>query len=200
MGKWALIVFLGCTVTIISFLISFLFNIDFLFVDDLSFSGYVSALFHENIPALLIIFGTPIFLIFYIVFAKKVSVQNSIFLLFQSKSGEQLISVLTLAADKITEQKGWHSELVDKAIVKARVLQAIKDNPENSGLQRSIIQYGFRKVRLDDVDFQDENLSLSSILAGKFRQIFAEMTKPSLMSFWVLIALQMVLSIVSIFL
>lgn len=200
MGKWALIVFLGCTVSVISFLISFLFNIDLLFVDNLSFSGYMSELFHENIPALIVIFGTPFFIFFYIVMAQKVSIQNSIYLLFQSELGDQIISALIGAVDKITQKKGWHSDVLDQAMLKAKVLQAVKDNPETSGFQRSILQYGFRKVRLDDVDFQDENMNLSILLSAKFRQFFAGITKPSLLFFWILILFQFILSITSIFL
>ncbi|NVK63919.1 MAG: hypothetical protein HWE22_05000 [Flavobacteriales bacterium] len=197
---WALIAVLGCVITLISFLISFLFNIDLLFVEDLTFTGYVKTLLYENFPALIIIFGSPIFVVVYIVMAKKVSIQNSIYLLFQSKSGEKLLSVLNDAVDKITQKKGRHSELLDKAMLKMKVLQAIKDNPETSSFQRSIIQYGFRKVNLEDVDFHDENVSLSSILTSKFSQFFAEVMKPSLRFFWMLISAQMVLSIWSLFL
>ncbi|MFK7785186.1 MAG: hypothetical protein AB8B56_08720 [Crocinitomicaceae bacterium] len=199
MAKWALIVVLGCTVTVISFLISFLWNLDLLFADDLTFFGYVGSLFYGNWPAFIIIFGSPIFIGVYIFSAKKVSIQNSIYLLFQSPAGDQLVSILGSAADKLTDSKGWHSELLNKGMLKMKVLNEIRNNPEASGFQRSIIQYGFRKVRMDDVDFQDEDLKLSDILTSKFRQAFAETMKPSLSFFWLLISLQMVLSIVSLF-
>lgn len=199
-AKWALVFFLGCAVTVISFLISFLWNIDLLFVEELTFSKYFRTLLSDNLPAFLIIFGAPIFVIVYIVMAKKISIQNSIFLIFQSPAGDQIISVLATAVDKITKSKGWHSKLINKAIVKVEVLQTLKDDPETSGIQRSIIQYGFRKVNLEDIDFQDQNLNISKVLTAKFSRFFAEMIKPSLMYFWILIGVQMVLSIWSLFL
>lgn len=197
LAKWTLIVFLGCFITIITFLISFLWNIDLLFVENQSFSGYFFDLLEQNFPALILIFGAPIFVIVYIVMAKKVSIQNITYLLINSQAGDYATSAIVSAADKITQKKGWHSELINKGVLKAKMLQAAKEDPKTSQIQRSIIQYGFKKINLDDVDFQNEDLQLSIVLVAKFKGFFAELVKPSLLFFWILILLQMVLLISS---
>lgn len=198
MVKWVLIVLFGFLVTLITFLVAFFRNIDLAAIEGQRFSSFFYGLLDENIPALILIFGAPIFVIIYIIFANKTSVQNAIFLLIKGKAGDYVLSVIVSAVEKITEKKGWHSELVDKAMLKARVLQATKDDPQTSRTQRSVIRYGFKKVNLEDVDFQDKKIQLSSILSDKFRDVFAQMMKPSLRIFWILIFLQIGLLIYSI--
>lgn len=129
--------------------------------------------------------------------AKKVSIQNITYLLINSQAGDYATSAIVSAAEKITQKKGWHSELINKGVLKAKMLQAAKEDPKTSQIQRSIIQYGFKKINLDDVDFQNEDLQLSIVLVAKFKGFFVELVKPSLLFFWILILLQMVLLISS---
>ena len=199
MGKWALVVFLGCFITLITFLIAFFWNIDLVYGEEHKFSAFFYGLLSENIPGLILVFGAPIFVVAYIVFANKISIQNIIYLLFKSKAGEYVMSAIVNALNKVTQKKGWHSEIINKAILKAKVLHELQNDPNASGLQKRIINYGFKKVSLEDVDFQNEELNLSEILSEKFRHFFAEMIKPSLLYFWIAILVQFVLSIVSLF-
>ena len=197
-GKWILIVFLGFFITLLTFLIALFWNLDLASVEGERFSSFFYGLLHENIPALILVFGAPIFIVFYIVFANKTSIQNTIYLLINSKAGDYALSIIVSAIDKITSKDGWHSELIDKAMLKVKVLQVAKDDPKTSGIQQSILRYGFKKINLEDVNFQDEDLQLSSILIDKFRHFFADMMKPSLRIFWILILLQIALLICSI--
>ncbi|MDG1331870.1 MAG: hypothetical protein P8P74_06050 [Crocinitomicaceae bacterium] len=199
MGKWALIVSLGSFMTLLTFLIAFFWNIDIAFGEDDKFSAYFFGLLNENIPALILVFGSPIFGIGYILFANKVSIQNIIYLFFKSKAGDYLVSVLVRALEKITQNKGWHSDLINKAILKAKVLHEVQQDPNTSGLQKRVIKYGFKKISMEDVDFQDPELNLPIELSEKFRNYFAELTRPSLFPFWIVLLIQFVLLIVSLF-
>lgn len=198
LAKWFLIVALGCFITFITFLIPFLWNFGLLFVDNQSFSGYFMDLWQQNIPALILIFGVPVFIVVYVVMAKKVSIQNIIYLLINSKAGDYTTSAIVSAADKITQKKGWHNELINQGVLKVKMLQTAKDDPNTSQIQRSILRYGFRKINLEDVDFQNEDTPLSTILVDKFKVFFSEMIKPSLRFFWILLSIQMLLLIFSI--
>lgn len=199
-AKWVLIVFLGCLVTLVTFLVAFFRNIDLVEGESQKFSAFFYGLLTENFPALILIFGAPIFVIIYFIMANKISVQNVIFLLFRSKAGDYIISAITTAVEKITGKKGWHSDLISKGLVKAKVLQAVKNDPNTSKIQRSIIRYGFKKINLEDVDFQSEEANLPRVMSDKFRHFFEEMVRPSLMFFWILILVQICLFIYSIFL
>lgn len=190
---WILIVFLGWLLTLITFLIAFFRNIDLVVGESNKFSSFFHGLVAENIPALILIFGAPIFAVIYVIMANKVSVQNVIYLLFKSKAGEHVISVITKAIEKITGKKGWHSDLIAKGVLKMKVLQAVKEDPSTSRIQRSIIRYGFRKINLEDVDFQNEDVNLASVLSNKFNHFFGELVRPSLRFFWMLILLQIAL-------
>lgn len=197
--KWVLIVFLGSFVTLLSFFIAFFWNMDLMFEKGHWFSNFFYGLLYENVPALLLVFGAPIFGIVYIVMAQKITIKNVTYLLVTSKAGEYVVQLLTTTIEKITNKHGWGSQLMDKAVMKAKVLHAIKEDPEASGVQRSIIRYGFRKINLDDVNFKDESIDLSQVVGGKFRNFFAEMMKPTMRYFWGLLLVQFILLISSLF-
>ena len=130
---------------------------------------------------------------------EKITIKNVTYLLVTSKAGEYVVQLLTTTIEKITNKHGWGSQLMDKAVMKAKVLHAIKEDPEASGVQRSIIRYGFRKINLDDVNFKDESIDLSQVVGGKFRNFFAEMMKPTMRYFWGLLLVQFILLISSLF-
>lgn len=197
--KWVLIVLLGEFFTLFSFLVAFFWNMDLMFEEGHWFSNFFYGLLYENVPALLLVFGAPIFSIVYIVMAQKVVIKNAIYMLVTSKAGEYVVQLLGTTIEKITNMPGWGAQLMDKAVMKAKVLHEIKENPEASGIQRSIIRYGFRKINMDDVNFQDESLDLSTIVGDKFRDFFAEMVKPTMIYFWILLLVQFILLISSLF-
>lgn len=197
LAKWVLIVFLGGFITLITFLIAFFWNLDLASGEGNKFVVFFKGLLSDNIPALIIVYGAPIFLFGYFFLANKVSIQNIIYLLFKSQAGEYVMTAIVKVLDKITSKGGWHTELINKAILQARVLQEIQDDPNASGLQKRIIKYGFKKVNMEDVDFQDKELNLSLLLSEKFRHFFAELVKPSLLIFWIMILVQIALLIAS---
>ena len=200
LGKWILIVFLGCFVTLITFLIAFFWNIDLVYGESSKFSAFFHGLLSDNLPALILVFGAPLFVIGYIVLANKVSIQNIIHLLFKSHAGEYVMSALVGALEKIFGKEGWHTELINKTVLRARVLKEVQEDPNTSAIQKKIIKYGFKKINLEDVNFKDEKLNLSSLLSEKFRHFFVELVKPSLLPFWIMILVQIFLLIISLFL
>ncbi len=78
------------------------------------------------------------------------------------------------------------------------MLQLTKEDKNTSKLQRKIINFGFKKIKLDEFDFQDENLNLADFLTNKFNNLVAETAKPSLKLLWIVIIAQIALLIASI--
>lgn len=129
--------------------------------------------------------------------ANKVSIHNALYQLWKTQAGDFIANQVEKITSKFTDKEGWQREITNKAILKAKILQENKSDPNSSKLQRKLISYGFKKINLDDINFQDENLKLSHILKVKFYDFISNTAKPSLKLFWILIFLQIFLLIVS---
>jgi len=193
--KWFAIFAIGNIVTLITFLIALYENTELAGGGHGSIGGLFIGLLTTNIFAFLLVFGAPVFLILYFIIANKISIQNAIYLLWKGESGDYISTKVGNVAKKITEKEGWKKELSDKAILKAKILQFAKNDKDTSKLQRKVISYVFNKIKLDEIDFQDENLNLADILTSKFNNFIAQAIKPSLKLLWILIIIQISLLI-----
>lgn len=196
---WAFTFGLGLMLTLLSFLIAYYSN------NDVPMEGYsngFTALFFgllkSNIYAFLLVFGAPLFLIFYFITANKSSIQKAIYLLWKGDMGDYISDKVGKFAEHLTEKVGWKKELSNKAILKAKLLHENRTDPNSSKLQRKVINFGFKKIRLDDINFEENDLSLSGILTTKFNTFISESVKPSSKLFWIVILVQLALLIASI--
>lgn len=196
-AKWLLIFITGNIVTLITFLVAIFTNAKYAGGGHGSPIALVIGLFTQNIFAFFVVIGAPIFLALYFILANKISIQNALYQLWKTKAGDYISDKVENITSKFTEKDGWQREITNKAILKAKILQENKSDPNSSKLQRKLISYGFKKINLDDINFQDENLKLSHILKVKFYDFISNTAKPSLKLFWILIFLQIFLLIVS---
>lgn len=154
-------------------------------------------LYKTNLSAFLLFFGAPIFMILYVVIANKLSIQSAIHLLWKGKTGDYLLSKVKTIIARLLEKEGWRKSFSDKAILKAKVLQEIKNDPDTSRLQRNVIGFVLARIQLDKVDFQQEDLKISDIIVTKFSDFVTEIIEPSLVMFWVLFSVQLFLLMIS---
>ncbi|AZI32953.1 hypothetical protein [Kaistella carnis] len=196
-AKWLLIFITGNIVTLITFLVAIFTNAKYAGGGHGSPIALVIGLFTQNIFAFFVVIGAPIFLALYFILANKISIQNALYQLWKTKAGDYISDKVENITSKFTEKDGWKTEITNKAILQAKILQETKSDPDTSKLQRKIINYGFKKINLDDINFKDENLKLSHILKVKFYDFISNTAKPSLKLFWILIFLQIFLLIVS---
>lgn len=195
--KWIFIISFGVILTLITFFIALWSNAELAGGGHGSVIALFIGLLTSNFFAFLLVFGSPVFIGLYFVIANKISIQNAIYLIWKGKAGDYISSKVSSLAERVTAKEGWRSNLADKAKLKTKLLQEIKEEKETSKLQRKIISYGFKKVRLDDVDFKDENLKFSDVLTTKFNHFISETAKPSLKLFWILVIIQISLLICS---
>ncbi|MBJ2175843.1 hypothetical protein JBL43_16435 [Aureibaculum sp. A20] len=198
--KWLFIFALGNIVTLITFLIALFRNIEVAGGGHGNIIALFVGLLSTNFFAFLLIFGAPIFIILYFIIANKISIQHAIYLLWEGRLGSYISSKVGKLTTTLTNKEGWKKELSDKAVLKAQLFQSAKDDADTSKLQRKVINFGLKKIKLDDVNFQDKNLDLSLVITEKFNNFISETVKPSLKLFWGLVLIQIVLLISSILL
>ena len=196
--KWVFIFAMGNLITLITFLIALYRNMEIAGGGHGSIIALGIGLVTTNFFAFLLVFGAPVFIILYFIIANKISIQNAIYLLWEGRLGDYISSKVGNLTTTLTHKEGWKKELSDKAVLKAQLFQSAKDDVDTSKLQRKVILFGLKKIKLDDVNFQDKNVDLSHVITEKFNNFISETVKPSLKLFWGLVLIQIVLLISSI--
>ncbi|QCX38136.1 hypothetical protein FF125_06730 [Aureibaculum algae] len=196
--KWVFIFATGNLITLITFLIALYRNMEVAGGGHGSIIALGIGLVTTNFFAFLLVFGAPVFIILYFIIANKISIQNAIYLLWEGRLGDYISSKVGNLTTTLTHKEGWKKELSDKAVLKVQLFQSAKDDVDTSKLQRKVILFGLKKIKLDDVNFQDKNVDLSHVITEKFNNFISETVKPSLKLFWGLVLIQIVLLISSI--
>ena len=195
--KWVFIFATGNLITLITFLIALYRNMEVAGGGHGSIIALGIGLVTTNFFAFLLVFGAPVFIILYFIIANKISIQNAIYLLWEGRLGDYISSKVGNLTKTLTHKEGWKKELSDKAVLKAQLFQSAKDDVDTSKLQRKVILFGLKKIKLDDVNFQNKNVDLSHVITEKFNNFISETVKPSLKLFWGLVLIQIVLLISS---
>lgn len=198
--RWVLIVTSGTLITLSIFFISLYLNTHLAGGGHGSIVALVINLFMTNFFAFLLIFGAPIFMMLYFMIANKASIQYIVYLLWKNKAGEVISKKVGFLVSKLTDKEGWRENMTNKALLKAKILQASKSDPNTSRLQRKIIGYGLKRIKLDDINFQNEELKVSIIIQTKFQDFVSNTAKPSFKLFWIIVFIQLVIFILSLIL
>lgn len=142
------------------------------------------------------IFATP-FVLFSL--GNKYILSKTIHKLLSDKGEVLLFPIIDKVLSKVKlNQPELLKTGADKTKLKLKLLQEIRDSKENKWLKK-IILYGFKKVNLDDVDFTDENVSFTDIIKNKIITGLKNISEPSRNFFWIILAIEIVLSILVLF-
>lgn len=76
--------------------------------------------------------------------------------------------------------------------VKELLIQQLRTEHENKWVRR-IIKFGVKKVKLETVDFNQENITILELLKIKIIQTLIEYSRPSRKSIWILVLIQLVI-------
>lgn len=145
-------------------------------------------------------FGLTVLSLFIVPFllfslGNKYVISKTINKLLSDKGEIILFPVIDKVLSKIkSNQPDLLKKGTESTKVKLKLIQEIRDSKDNKWLKRIII-YGFKKVNLDDVDFQDENVSFSEIIKNKIITGLKNVSQPSRNFFWIILGIQLTILI-----
>lgn len=195
--KWFLIVASGIVITLVFFFIILFSNASGAGGGHGNPFALLISLALEDVFGLLLFAGAPIFIILYFLIANKVAIHTVIYEIWTNKAVVYVEPAVQKIAEKITSKQNWISTVSDQAMLRAKLLDANKNDKSTSTLNRRVLNYAFKKIKLDDIDFQNEKLTLADILTSKLKNFISESAKPSFNLYWILIGIQVVLLICS---
>jgi len=189
--KWILLVAAGCFLTFISIAVVLFDNAELGGGGHGVVVAFTLNLFFQNTIGFLLLAGSPVFIFLYFMVANKIAIATTIHQLLKHKAGDMISSQVGRLVEGLTQSGTWVAKGSDAALLRAKLLQANMDDPNTSKLKRKVIQYVSKKIQLDDIDLQDGNTKLSTIVVGKVEHFMHETAKPSLKLFWLLVLVQL---------
>ena len=128
-------------------------------------------------------------------FGNKYVMTKTINKLISDKGEVLLFPIIDKILNRVKEKQ---PELLktgaDKAMLQLKLIQAFKDSNENKWLKK-ILVYGLKKIKLDEVDFKDENVSFSEIIKDKIITALKNISEPSRNFFWIILGIEITLLI-----
>ena len=189
--KWLLVIVAGCSISLLYGAIVMVHNKGLAAGGGHgSVWGYVFGLFSTDVAGFVLLFGAPVFMILYFLIANKTAVLSAIHHLVKGKAGGYISGKVGGLVQGATRDGNWMGKGASSAMMRARLLQGNLNDRDTPGLQRQVIRYGLKKMRLDDIDFQRKDLDLGTLVVGKMDQVLQETSKPSLKLFWLLVLVQ----------
>ncbi len=154
------------------------------------------ALFAEDFFVMLLCVASLLaFPAVYFTLANKLAMQAAIAWLWKNNLQDWFTNKVLGYVDTLLNSKV--STINDQATVKLRMLQTIRQDAEASRWQKKIFSFVMKKVKLDDVDFSDEQLTLSSILSGKVAGVMDDLAQPSNKMFYLALGGQCLLLVLA---
>ena len=140
-----------------------------------------------SILALLAFFLSPI-LLFYL--GNKYIITKLINKVISDKGENILFPLLDKVLNKLQEkQPALFTKGADKALLKIKMIQEIKESTENKWFKR-IILFALKKVYLSELDVADENRSFNDVIKKSTLTVLKSITEPSRSFFWIICVAQ----------
>ncbi|WP_281232718.1 hypothetical protein [Flavobacterium gelatinilyticum] len=199
--KWLSVMLTGNLFTLICFFVILFQNVHFAGGGHGNLYAFITGLFFSNICGFILFAGAPVFGALYFVLANKTAAQYMLHLTWKNKVFSSYIdSKVVFLVDKLTSSNNWAGKASNAAMFRLQLLEANRNDKENSKIKKRIIGYVFKKINLDDIDFSNPDLKLSEIVSIKLNNFISDAVKPSSLFFWLLFLLQLGLLIASQFL
>lgn len=112
--------------------------------------------------------------------------------LLNDKGEVLLYPLIDKALDKVisdtsvADKQNWMQKGFDFSLVQMQIVNNIKNQSENKWIKKMLV-YGFKKLSVDDIPFNDPKLNLREIIKDRVINAIREMASPSKKKFWYMI-------------
>ena len=138
----------------------------------------------------------------YLVFslASGYAIKKVIGKLLEDKSESTLYPLLDSVLDKVKNNKKAPllKKGVDVSVVQLQLVDTIQQESENKWVKKALA-YGFKKIKLDDVDLHDPQLDVYEVIKQKTIQALQHAAQPSKQKLWWVVAFHWVSIVVIVF-
>jgi hypothetical protein len=142
-------------------------------------------LFKDEFWSALLLVISFAFVFIYTMVASKVSLSFIIGSLYENKLASTIGEKVTSTIRSISQKPGWEKSVTGVASMKDKFLSATKEDSSINKIQQKAISYALKKVKLDDINFSQDNTNLPEEISSRVMMQLSEMAKPSYNLFWI---------------
>lgn len=136
--------------------------------------------------------------VLFIILANKNAIASAVYNVWKYKIADFIEPKIDFYIDKIIQkQPDFLKNITDWSVVKVKLLDTINNDSQTPKLQKRIIKFVLKKIKMDDVNFKDPNTNLNSILSLKIKQFIASFAEPDLKLVWIIVGIDIVLIILA---
>jgi hypothetical protein len=146
----------------------------------------ILTLFQDEFWTALLLVGSVGFVAIYVLVANKISLGFVLSRLFENKLSPIIgVKVSSLVGAFIDRQPGFAKALKGVSTLRGKLIDSAKQDATLNKLQRKVICAGLKKVRLEDIDLQQQNLNLPEVISNRVVQELQAVAEPSYKLFWI---------------
>lgn len=151
-------------------------------------AGLGSAFLHEFWSSALLL-GSLALIAIYVVLANKITLAFTLFRLFENQLAPLIgEKVATLLAKGIARQPGLSKSLSNVAALRGKLDTLASEDGTVNRIQRKAIHYGLTQARLEDINFQQDDLNLPLVISGRVVQALQAAAEPTYQAFWIVVS------------
>jgi hypothetical protein len=182
--SWIKIIVLGILISIIGVITSLILYSNH---ENPSGSNSLTTLFTKQYLTTILFVSSCVMLVFTVVFANKFALHTTISLVYKEKLQNFIEPKIdTYIANISKKQPGWLDKVTSASGVKLKLLGEMRFDKNISTLNKKVLQFGFKQINMDDVDFSQPDINYPAIISYKINQKIAELATPSMKLFWIL--------------
>ena len=159
--------------------------------------GFIFLFMVEFWTALLLTVGVLVPVLF-IILANKNAIASAVYNVWKYKVADFIEPKIDFYINKMLQkQPGFLKNITEWSVVKVKLLDTINNDSQTPKLQKRIIKFVLKKIKMDNVDLKNPDTNLSAILSLKIRQFIEGFAEPDLKLVWILVGIDIVLIILA---
>lgn len=185
--SWIKVVLIGVTLSIVGIITALVIRGTSSVQDNVSGDTYLAAAPLGDLWSNLLLVVSIGLVVIYIMLANKHALQISIYLIWENRLADFVEPLVDNGFKRISsKQPDWLKNGIDEVNVKTRLLDEIRKDNNANKLQKKVLDYGFKKLSLDGIDFHDSDFSIQDTISEKIKSQISTIANPSLKVFWIL--------------
>ncbi len=191
---WLKVVLIGMSLSLVGVITAMIIRGTSSVQDNVSGDTYLAAAPLGDVWSNLLLTVSIVLAVIYIMLANKYALQSSIYLIWENKLAGFVEPLIEKGFKQISsKQPDWLRNGIDTGTVKTRLLDEIRKDANANKIQKKVLDYGFKKLNLDGIDFQDSDFSIQATIAEKIKAQISSIAKPSLKVFWIVALLHVLI-------
>ena len=161
---------------------------------------FMSTFAIKNTAGFILLVSAPWAITFYLALTNKTMILTVLNEIWRKKAQDFIMPKIQTYSENIVQKTDQFDWIKDAAVLKVKLLEQTRNDPETNGLKKRVINYLFKKTKLNEVNYEIDKSEVPHQITTKISDYISEVSAPSWFWFRIIFFLQIILFIISLFL